>query len=94
MATEKYHGICATCRHAQSCAHRVTAGVTIQQCEEFDGYAPPPKRDAGEKTPRPEAPSPSPKGAGQMGLCVNCEYRDTCVLPRPEGGVWHCNEYR
>jgi hypothetical protein len=27
------------------------------------------------------------------GLCVNCAYRDTCLLPRAEGGVWHCEEY-
>jgi len=27
------------------------------------------------------------------GLCVNCAYRDTCLLPRSEGGVWHCEKY-
>ena len=29
-----------------------------------------------------------------LGLCVNCENRDTCKLRKPEGGVWHCEEYR
>jgi hypothetical protein len=28
-----------------------------------------------------------------MGLCMNCLHRDTCTFPRPEGGVWRCNEY-
>jgi hypothetical protein len=28
------------------------------------------------------------------GLCVNCAERRNCTLPRPEGGVWHCEEYR
>lgn len=28
-----------------------------------------------------------------IGLCLNCEHRDTCTLPRLEGGVWHCEEY-
>jgi len=28
------------------------------------------------------------------GLCVNCDHRFECRLPRPEGGVWHCEEYR
>lgn len=27
------------------------------------------------------------------GLCMNCAHRDTCLLPRPESGVWHCEEY-
>ena len=27
------------------------------------------------------------------GLCKNCKKRKTCTLPRPEGGVWRCEEY-
>ncbi len=27
------------------------------------------------------------------GLCVNCANRHTCLLPKNEGGVWHCEEY-
>lgn len=27
------------------------------------------------------------------GLCINCEHRFTCTLPRPESGVWYCEEY-
>lgn len=27
------------------------------------------------------------------GLCAHCAKRDVCVLPRPNGGVWHCEEY-
>jgi hypothetical protein len=27
------------------------------------------------------------------GLCMNCAYRETCLYPKPEGGVWHCEEY-
>lgn len=28
------------------------------------------------------------------GLCVNCENRHTCEFVKPDGGVWHCEEYR
>jgi NADH-quinone oxidoreductase subunit E len=28
------------------------------------------------------------------GLCVNCENRHTCEFMKPDGGVWHCEEYR
>jgi len=29
-----------------------------------------------------------------MGLCKSCANRETCTFPKPEGGVWHCEEYR
>jgi len=28
------------------------------------------------------------------GLCINCENRNTCKFIKPNGGVWHCEEYR
>jgi len=27
------------------------------------------------------------------GLCVNCANRETCLFPKSEGGVWHCEEF-
>ncbi len=27
------------------------------------------------------------------GLCVNCDKRETCTIPKPEGGVWRCKDY-
>ena len=45
--------------------------------------------------------SPAPTGAGDeddfaryKGLCSNCEERRSCTFPKPEGGIWHCEEYR
>ncbi len=28
------------------------------------------------------------------GLCSNCENSGSCNYPKPEGGVWHCEEYK
>jgi hypothetical protein len=28
------------------------------------------------------------------GLCSICEDREVCTFLKPEGGVWHCEEYR
>jgi DNA-binding NtrC family response regulator len=28
-----------------------------------------------------------------LGLCSNCDNRETCAYPKPEGGVWRCEEY-
>ena len=32
-------------------------------------------------------------GTNYTGLCVNCVHRDTCTLPKCEGGKVHCEEY-
>lgn len=49
------------------------------------------------KPKEPESADSSCNNAGTepdlKGLCVNCENRQTCLLPKPEGGVWHCEEY-
>jgi hypothetical protein len=39
----------------------------------------------------PGATEETPAG---LGLCVTCEAAETCALPRPEGGIWHCEFYR
>lgn len=33
------------------------------------------------------------QGEELKGLCVNCANRSVCLLPKSEGGVWHCQEY-
>jgi hypothetical protein len=29
-----------------------------------------------------------------LGLCSTCESAPLCKIPKPEGGVWHCEFYR
>jgi hypothetical protein len=58
-------------------------------CEEFVAAGAPPRPARAE--PAREA---APEKRKHLGLCANCEDRDTCTFPRPEGGVWRCNEYR
>ena len=36
---------------------------------------------------------PPPITSSLKGLCINCENRETCILPKPAGGVWQCEEY-
>ena len=36
---------------------------------------------------------PDSHRASFKGLCVNCDHRFTCTLPKPESGVWYCEEY-
>jgi hypothetical protein len=91
-------GLCATCRNADGCAYLQQAGAPVLQCEEFDGYQPPRRRAGGPgaRSARPPVgPDASEDDASHYkGLCVDCEDRRTCTFPRPEGGVWRCEEYR
>jgi len=84
-----YRGLCSTCNHAAVCSHGGTPGRPVFYCEEFDAYVAVRTSPAVERTP-----SPTAANARDIGLCVNCDNRSACTHPKPEGGVWHCEEYR
>ena len=87
-----YWGLCSTCREAPTCTYRKDPRQPVWECDEFE-Y----------ETPRMTISAPTDSGvkftaeyknAGKhKGLCVNCESRETCTYRKPEGGVWHCEEY-
>ena len=84
-------GLCSTCNNRPDCVYRLSRGVDAQYCEMFDcsngaSRAQTEASDAGMKPQAKEQTS-------LKGLCVNCDNRDTCTLPKAEGGVWHCEEY-
>jgi hypothetical protein len=53
------------------------------------------RKDGGDQFPSDRASSKrrAKDAGGYKGLCVNCANRETCLYPKPEGGVWHCEEY-
>lgn len=80
--------LCMTCNNARNCMYRLNKPDPVVECEEFDGYALPPSAVV---TAEPElkiVPDTRFKG-----LCVNCNKRETCTFPKPEAGVWHCEDY-
>jgi hypothetical protein len=94
----EYEGICGACINAIHCVFLKTADGPIIQCEEFDSF-PTVTRKIGvvgssknvgdcSVTPLQEADTTKFKG-----LCVNCKNRAECAFPKPEGGVWRCEEY-
>ena len=87
-------GLCATCHEAAHCAYARNATGPILFCEMFDEGRPEEQVEA--DTPRAETQTAGEKRpAGRLkGLCINCDHRETCTFPKPEGGVWHCQEYR
>jgi len=50
-------------------------------------------KDPPPKTEKDKNKLPAPKKQTFKGLCINCDHRFTCTLPRPESGVWYCEEY-
>lgn len=87
-------GLCATCNEAAHCAYAKNATSPILFCEMFDESKP--EEQVSVNTPPAQASPEGEKKPASLikGLCVNCEHRDTCNFPKPEGGVWHCEEYR
>ena len=91
-----YRRLCVSCRHAGHCVYERERGRRQPSffCEEFE-------IDSATSDQRgPSCASPSAvasRGDGDagvfIGLCGNCRNRKTCVSPKPEGGIWHCEEY-
>ena len=89
---QEHLDLCRTCNHVATCMNRGTSERPKFYCEQFDAWvplSPAPFNRSGVNAPREGVPSSQYKG-----LCFNCEDRETCALSRPDGGVWHCEEYR
>lgn len=83
--------VCAACKHDPGCIYEPLASGTVLECEQFEmgigeTAARPPSRGRG-------VSGHALDGNGYAGLCANCENRETCIYPKPEGGVWRCEEY-
>ena len=85
-------GLCATCAKAEGCTFPRKRGVPVRRCEGFVGCDSS-SRARPAREPRGRAAA-SPEGGAQEGLCARCANRETCTFPKPEGGVWDCEEYR
>ena len=86
-------GLCSTCTSAPACALRKDSAAAIFECEEFSGNGS--SAGGGGKSASPvQARHRSRAYPSGVGLCATCEARKVCTSSNPEGGVWHCEEYR
>ncbi len=91
----KYFGLCISCRNASSCTFPRDPDKPAFYCEEFEiettvSIIPPEK-----ERPLARGPAAIDKDSARfVGLCSDCEGCQTCNFPKPEGGVWRCEEYR
>ena len=88
----EYRGLCATCKHTSTCTFPRSKDRPVHFCEEFDGEEDKPALTAvhHEKVLDQEALADREK---YPGICSTCEKRETCTFPKPEGGVWQCEEF-
>ena len=92
-----YNGLCVNCKNALTCIFAGSSEKPVAQCEEYECM----NSISGEnydqirqqKTVRRQKNSHYEDHI-YKGLCVNCEERYMCRFPKPEGGVWHCEEYK
>ena len=87
-----YRDLCSNCDNGSECDGQTRPSRPIFFCEEFEvfGAVPAPEFDRAV----PARPREAQSSNGHIGLCVNCDNARTCISPKPEGGVWHCEEYR
>jgi hypothetical protein len=96
---KEYFGLCSSCKAASTCTYTRDFGRPVLQCEEFDGYEPRRVRPVVKKIfpmshPKFESHVEEKDSGRYKGLCSICEDLEVCTFPKPEGGVWHCEEYR
>ena len=89
--TKTATGVCAVCKYDPECIYEASSRSAILQCEQFEMKLPE------QAPPQPAQARGVPGHAtdtnGYAGLCPSCNKRKTCTYPRPEGGVWRCEEY-
>lgn len=89
---QRYPGLCRTCTHAPNCTFPRSGNRPLVFCDEFDGVVDIKPRHSVKSRP-PKAPLPVLDRGRFRGLCLICEKRETCTFPKPEGGVFHCEEF-
>ena len=87
-------GLCMTCKNAPDCVYRAQRGFDAQYCETYECYSIPTDISKNDLDTEPIITSVTPRQNPAKGLCSNCDNFENCVLPKPEEGIWHCEEYR
>jgi hypothetical protein len=100
IAPDPSIGLCVNCKHNATCAFCGSPDSPKLFCEEFECTG----ASCAESEPEMavvaggpvagEALTGEPDSRTRLGLCVNCDNRESCCHTIPEGGVWYCEEYR
>jgi hypothetical protein len=83
-------GLCGTCSLSTTCTFPRASERPIMHCDEFEGYE---FSKTVSSTKTTGISTVAENRVELKGLCKNCENRPTCSYPKPESGVWRCEEY-
>ncbi|OPY81772.1 MAG: hypothetical protein A4E65_01043 [Syntrophorhabdus sp. PtaU1.Bin153] len=87
-----YEGICTSCDNVALCTFIQGSRQPVIFCEEFASNGIPVTARTAEIEQSPSQGNAYPEE--QKGLCATCESSGSCVFPKDEAGIWHCEEYR
>jgi len=91
----EYLSLCHSCKNAVDCHFREHCQQPSFYCEEFEiGKGPFAETIEKAKSLPAYSLDADEEISKSLGLCSNCESRRSCTFLKPEGGVWHCEEYR
>ena len=91
----RYMGLCSTCKNVSSCTFPRDPDKQLINCEEFEIETTSLIMSPGKEQQVATGPEAIDKDSTKfIGLCSDCEGRQTCTFPKNEGGVWRCEEYR
>lgn len=88
---EWYPGLCTTCANESTCTFPRSADHPVLSCDEFVGAVEVKPRAV--QNPRASERSAVANREWFPGLCMTCAKRETCTYPKPEGGVFRCDEF-
>lgn len=83
-------GLCTACANSPSCTHARIPGIPVVSCGDADPLEIEVPRATGVATRPTMAPPPR---SAVKGLCATCARFADCTYPRPETGVWRCEEF-
>lgn len=93
---QEYQGLCTLCAQSESCTFPRSPERAVRECEEFEGMTMEPAekfiRDR-QRDFKKEAMQGDQSTSSLKGLCKTCASNTQCTFPRPEGGIWHCEEF-
>ena len=88
--------LCSNCKNDSDCTFKKNRRKPSFYCEEFEvdmGFS---TKIAGKEKPLSitSVDAEDVDSKNFTGLCSNCDNRKNCSFPKPEGGIWHCEEYK
>ncbi|MFH1676037.1 MAG: hypothetical protein ABIC40_03345 [bacterium] len=86
-------GLCVNCNAAENCMHLKNCTKPVLFCEDFCESGPRTQTMFRKVASKPMPSEEREVSTGLKGLCVNCDFRETCTHAQAEGGVWHCENY-